>query len=158
MIFNLAALAAFFLLSFVDGCRKAAFVVAGCLALQILTNIETVNFLTPNTVLPVWFVKTVLIGYFGISLTCQLIIIKVLRFRIYQFAIVSSLSAMAVINDTIGLAIYWAWLDLEEYNQRSMLIITLQLAAIWIFRNGNICVLHADSIRRLGDTRNSSHD
>lgn len=150
MIFNLAALAAFLCLSSAAGCKKPALVIAGCLFIQIVTNYKTVNFLTPNIMLPVLLVKCLLIGYFFVSLSCQLITIKKLKFSTVQHKAVSLLAIAAIFNDIIGLQEFYNWQSMDRYNTASMLIITAQLLAIWALRHGILHVHDVDTLCRMG--------
>ncbi len=158
MFFNLAAFAAFLMLSQVKGCKTSSYVIALVLAAQVATSYNAINAVTPNVIIPVEIVELILISYFFVSMTGQLYIIKSLRFSTNQFCFVSSMSVFAVINDIVGLWMYWNWIDLAGYNQRSMIIIALQFAATWTLRRGRICLFHADTVRRMGRAGDSRND
>lgn len=157
MLINLVALAAFFLLGLNKRCRHYAHTLALCFFVQLVTNYETVNLLTPNEPLPVELVQVLLMGYFFVSISCQGYIIQALRFRTQCALIVSTLSCFALLNDIIGLLLFYSWLDLDGYELRSRLIIAAQFIAIWTLaghdRSRNLHVLYDWLVRFLDSVR-----
>lgn len=151
--FNIAAFAAFLCLSFARKCKLPARVMALCLGAQVLSNYDTINLAFQTIAIPVDVAMALLFGYFAVSLTCQLVIIKTLGFKKYKS--VSILSALAALNDIIGIYEFYRFDSMNRYEFASMAIIAAQFVAVWTLRNGFLHVHDASAVRLLGRLRNN---
>lgn len=151
---TLAALAAFFMLALWRPVRMPAMILGVAQLVTMVSAMQFIDALFSETEFAVWFVLFMMMGYYAICGTVDLIAFRIIKGHPW---IRATLVLSMALNAT-GMGMYYNGLDMIVYNALMVSILAAQILILWISRNGSIPVFHADVLFLLAFLRDLCDD